>query len=134
MFIYTPTGYRNLSAVQEAQRKPNGRYRLLVNNQIVDEDNVTFGEVIVSVVPSDGTWRCLIKSEKDGALEILEEPVVAWGLTILGTLKPITPSEMGGVEGNYALAKQGTQKVYDTFSIGGYEDRQAWIDAAERVE
>lgn len=59
--------------------------------------------------------------------EVLIEPVLAWGLTLLGTLIPITPSAMDGVtELHYGLRKVGSARVYSSSNIGGWASMDEW--------
>lgn len=44
-------------------------------------------------------------------------------LNALGKLVPITPGELGGVDGDFGLRKVGSSRVYSSFSIGGFPAR-----------
>lgn len=130
-FIYTGKRYVNLDTVQAAQTKQNGRHQIVVDGNVIDDNNVDFGRTIVSVVAVQGEWECL----RAEALEfILSEPVIAWGVTVLGEVVPITPGELGGVEGDFGLRKLGSPRVYSPQSIGGFANDKEWLAVTSTQE
>lgn len=126
-FIYTPKGYINLARVQMAQFTGTGKNKIIVDNEVVDENHHDFGSTIISVIPTQGEWESInILHEDDGSKSWISEPVIAWGLTALGHLTPITPSEMHGIEGTYALRKTGDTRIYT--SSATYDSLDGWLE------
>jgi hypothetical protein len=131
-FIYTPNGYVNLDAVSEARFGDGKRYQIFVGDRVVDGENPDFGNTVVSIAPVNGEWDCIVKcTEDDGSESALALPVLAWGLTALGRLVPITPGNASGVEGSYALRKVGEGRVY--YEMNTYETADAWLAATQNL-
>lgn len=134
-FIYTPKGYVNLNSIQMAQSGQTNWRKLITNDGVVVDDNhPDFGITITSVTPVTDEWECFTPCGGDeaGTYTAECEPVLAWGLTVLGDLIPITPSEMSGVEGYYALRKVGTAPVYSRY--GQYKTPEEWVDSVTETE
>lgn len=132
-FIYTPKGYVNLSSVEQARINQDGRHSIVVDGKIVDDNHVDFRETIVSIVPINGEWECLYPhNEEDNTKSLLSEPILAWGLTVLGSMVPITPSGMGGVHERVALRKVGDTRIYEGGAIGGFDDLNSWLQGREK--
>jgi hypothetical protein len=128
VFIYTPRGYVNLDRVEMAPHKKNGKHGIVVDGEEIDDNNIGFLNVLVSVVPVQGDWECLTSiEEEDGSRSVLADPVLAWGLDTMGILRPITASEKAGVEGDYALRKHGENRVYGWGNIGGFSTAEEWL-------
>lgn len=131
-FIYTPRGYINVSQIRRAAHNKDGTFRLTDHEGLeLDDRNMGFGEQIVSVVPCTEPLECLTfmpGDEEHPADEVLAEPVLAWGLTTVGLVLPITPSSMEGVtESGYALRKVGQDRVYSGDNIGGWTNSEEWV-------
>src|SRR5258708_4626725 len=123
-FVYVGGGYVNLRNIDQAKINKGGRYTLISDDKIVDDNNVDFLRTIVSVVAPQGDWECLSTiSEEDGSKSVYAEPVLAWGLTVTGTLLPITTGERSGVEGDFGLRKMGDPRVYAGTT---YSDMDSW--------
>lgn len=136
-FIYTPKGYVNVSQIAIARSNRDGTHRLYdLAGELLDERCVDFGSQIVSIAPcSEPTeYLTIMPADEEHAEEILVEPVVAWGLTMLGDTVPITPSSMDGVEElHYGLRKVGQERVYTSSNIGGWENAKAWLEYMKSV-
>jgi hypothetical protein len=125
-FIYTQKGYVNLNRVEIAQHTKTTDHKIIVDGEVVDERN-DFGTTIISMSPVQGEWECLLPcEEEDGTEQAISSPVIAWGLTVLGFAVPITPSDMGGVDGAHALRKTGDTRVFDQLGQE-YKDAADWI-------
>jgi hypothetical protein len=127
-FIYTPKGYVNLDRVELAPHTKTGRNQIIVDGKTIDDNSVDFGKMIISVSPVSGDWECISPCEEDdGSYSLISEPILAWGLTALGSLVPITPSATDGEQGTYVLRKSGDKRVWDGSSMGGYDDADIWL-------
>lgn len=133
-FIYTPSGWANLAKVDLAAFKKDPKetgHQLMSNGQVIDPNNLNFGNTVVSVVACQGEFEYLTFIEGDDEHpddEILVEPVLAWGLTALGSLVPMTPTAMDGeTDKHYALRKAGSPRVYSDQNTGGWPDAVAWL-------
>jgi hypothetical protein len=127
-FLRGARGFYRLANVESAQFKKNDCYEIRIAGQIVDEC-LGFPDVIASVIPPQGDWECLTlcAADNDHAEEVLVDPIIAWGVTVSGALRPITPSEPEGVEGDdFVTRKVGAQRVYGSGNIGGWSDMDAW--------
>ena len=126
-FIYTPKGYLNLSKVAEARFRNDERFLIVVDGAVMDDNHVGFPRTITSIIPTQGEWECLYPfDEEDKSKSILSEPVLAWGLTVLGEIVPITPSARDGVFESFGLRKAGDTRIYER-SVGGYDDITEWL-------
>jgi hypothetical protein len=123
-FIYTGRDYVNLDTVQVAKSKDDGRHQLVGGGKMIDDNSVDFLKTIVSVVAVQGEWECLARGE--GLEPAISDPVIAWGVTVLGEVIPITPAEPSGVQGEFALRKAGSPRVYAS-SMGGYDNETEWL-------
>ena len=129
-FIYTPKGYVNLRTVERVNFKSDASHTIIVDGEVVDNNHKDFGDHVVSVVPcvTEMEYLTIMEgSDEHPSDEILVEPVLAWGLTVLGTLIPMTPSSMEGVtELHYGLRKTGSPRVYTASNIGGWPSDEDW--------
>ena len=126
-FVWTPKGYVNLNTVEATRFTKGNRHQTVIDGKLVDEC-VDFANTITAVIPAQG-WECLsiCKADEAHPEEVLIDPVIAWGKTVGGKLRPITASEMGGVEGeDYVLRQLGNPRVYSEGSIGGWPNLEAW--------
>jgi len=124
-FIYAGGRYINLSQIEQVKIKGDGRWELVKDNRILDDNNASFGTIITTVLTPQGEWECLsLVSEDDGSDGVWAEPILAWGLTSLGQLTPITPSSLSGVDGYFALRQKGSPTVYTAET--SYDDETAW--------
>ncbi len=127
-FIHTPKGYINLDRVDAVIISEKGRREIVVSGEVVDRDCISFEQTLVAFLPVQGDWECLVTCrEDDGSTSLSVEPVIAWGVTVVGALRPITASEPGGVDGDCGLRREGEKRVYDSYSIGGHEDLPDWL-------
>lgn len=128
-FIYTPKGYVNLNQVEMAEHTKGTEYKIIIDGNVIDDKN-DFGNTIISMVPVQGDWECLLPVEnEDGAVEAESFPVIAWGLTVLGFSIPVTPFDMGGAEGAYALRKKlDDHRIFDQFGQE-YRDVDEWVES-----
>lgn len=130
-FVYTPKGYFNLQTVDRAVFKKDGSYELISKDVVVDDDHRHFDNLITAVVPCSTEMECLILCEGDHEHpedEVAVEPVLAWGLTVSGSLVPMTPSSMEGITDEpYALRKVGHPRVFTHDSIGGWANEKEWL-------
>lgn len=124
-FIYTGKDYVNLDTVQVAKSKDDGRHQIVVGGKVIDDHNLEFLTTLVSVIPVQGEWECLLRAETPDSFTC--EPVIAWGVTVLGKVVPITPGEPGGVEGECGLRMMGRPRVYSPNNMGGYADDKEWL-------
>jgi hypothetical protein len=130
-FVYVGAGYVNLRHVDQVRINKDGRHTLISNGKVVDENNAQFAEAIVSVIPVQGEWECLSSvAEDDGSFTAYAEPVLAWGWTATGCLLPITPGELQGVIGGFALRRVGTARIYGMDT--NYPDTDAWLAALNK--
>jgi len=132
-FIYTPKGYVNLTLVQSAEfTKQHDRHKIVVADTVVDDNNAAFGNTITAVAPISGEWECLHISTNDNGdpAEIVSDPVIAWGLTPLGYVTPITPCDVGGVFDQYGLRKAGDAAIY--VNDVRYTNAEAWLAEATK--
>lgn len=129
IFIHTPRGLVNLNRIEMAEAKKNGRHSIIVDGVEIDDNHPTFSDTIVSVIPVQGEWECLspCEGEEGRADTVSVDPVIGWGLNCRGTLRPITATEMDGVEGNYALRRRGETRVYGYGLLGGYASPEEWL-------
>lgn len=137
IFIYTPRGYYNLSHIKVAAFNKDGTHRLCdLEGMEIDGSSRSFGEQIVSVLPCSEPLELLSFMPGDDDHpedEILIEPVVAWGLTALGHLRPITPAALEGVtESGYGLRKVGQDRVYTMDNVGGWKNADDWRSSKKK--
>lgn len=130
-FIYTRRGYVNLSKIDRADFNKDGTHTLMVGDEVIDERHHDFGNYIVSLASCAEAVECLTicgSDDEHPEEEILVEPVLAWGLTTIGAVVPITPSSMEGEpDKQYALRKVGSARVYTNNNIGGWSDEKEWL-------
>jgi hypothetical protein len=133
-FIYTDSGFLSVDRIEPAIHSKDGRYEIIVDGRTFLARDAEFERKIVSIVPV-GTerWECLTRLLDDGlAPAIWSEPVIAWGLTMLGDTIPITPVDTDGVaEGTFALRKIGEGRVHVP-GDGTYASAEEWFARNER--
>lgn len=132
-FVYTSKGYLNLAKVELARSKANSTGMELISEEgiVLDADNRDFASKIISIVACGAEFECLtaIGGDEEHPDQVGAEPVLAWGLTSLGSLVPITPGYPGGVtEEPYALRKVGSPLVYSADHVTLPDDK-AWLAA-----
>ncbi|HYH23701.1 MAG TPA: hypothetical protein VD995_34220 [Azospirillum sp.] len=133
VFVYTPGGYINANRIETARFNKDGRHSIVVDGVVVDSNHVDFGSLLVSLTPVSGEWECLtLCGEEDGTNSVWAEPVIAWGLTMLGEVVPVTPSERTGNFGNPGLRKVGTAQVHVS-GFATYKDADAWLAAEQEA-
>jgi len=130
-FIYIGGGYVNLDSIDRVERKHDGKYRLFSKGELIDDNNAEFDRCIVSMIPITDEWECHFFCDGDEmtADTIVSEPIIAWGRTADGDMKPITPGEPDGVNGDYVISRLGSSRVYAGFggNIGGWKDLNEWL-------
>jgi hypothetical protein len=125
-FIFTGNGFVNLRRVDSARRNGNGRYTLLEGDTVLDDNNPSFDETLVSIIPSQGEWECLtLCTEEDGSESVVVEVVVAFGLTVFGEIRPLIPSAMKGEVGAYMLRREGRTEIAGPG--GTFKDEAEWL-------
>jgi hypothetical protein len=119
--IWTDKGYVPLAKIDLAKNNDDGTHDIVVDGKVVQTRYSNFAGTVFSLVPVTGDWLVLSEGE-NGREEIvtMEEPVLAWGLTVGGHLVPVTASESGGVQGDYRLRRADSDRLYGA-GIGGYE-------------
>jgi hypothetical protein len=92
----------------------------------------TIEEITVSLIPAQGEWECLSPClEDDGTRTAIVEPVLGFGLNVLGSVAPITPTELDGIHrGYYGLRKKGEQRIYSR-GRGTFESEDIWLASYE---
>lgn len=128
-FIYTPKGYVNLDKVEVARHVKSSpiHYKISVDDETMDTNHPMFGTTIISIIPIIGEWEYLSPCEEEnGSYTAYSEPVIAWGLTAVGSVVPVTPTTPEGPQGIYALRKSGDSRVWE--SEAEYENAKQWLE------
>lgn len=113
-FIHTERGYRRLSEVKSCSIDNDGDHTLLNDDdyKISDHGEILLGH-IVSIIPPTGEWEQVYTcKEDDGVTKVYSEPVIAWGLTAVGSVIPVTPTAPKGLPNGAALRKVGRPEIY----------------------
>jgi hypothetical protein len=113
-FIHTEHGYRRLSDVKMDKIDNDGNHVLRddENNKISEHGEVLL-QRIISIIPPSGEWEQVYTcKEEDGATKVYSEPVIAWGLTTVGSIVPVTPTAPEGVPNGAAVRKVGRPEIY----------------------
>lgn len=129
IFIYGPNAsYLNVNRIEKAERTDSGRYRIIIDGLVADENNAEFESKIVSIIPVSGQWEVLtLVGEDDGHSSLSSEPILAWGLTLLGKTVPVTPTQPHGVSEGHAVRKIGSPEVY--VENCAYESLEDWMQS-----
>lgn len=134
-FVYTPRGYVRLDTIERAAfvRDSATTQLIAADGKVIDDGHANFGEVIVSIVACSTEYECLtiVEADEEHPREVCAEPVLAWGLTALGHLVPITPSSREGVKERFALRKVGSEATYCDYSVSGWPDAKAWLESTK---
>src|SRR6266436_5346138 len=113
-------GYINLNAVDRGRAV--GKEIKLYNRdkrEIYRMELDTFSQTLIGAVPPVGDWEVLGGYASPA-------PVLAWGLDVLGRLKPIAPGDMEGVNGDWAIRKVGSPLVYAHGTV--FFDEDDWLN------
>lgn len=128
-YIFVGDKYVALDAIHQAVRGADGALVLSAAEGVVDRENTEFESTLLTLVPPQGDWECITPFvEEDGDLSAVVEPVLAFGLSIFGTLVPVVPSAPGGVQSEYVLRRPGQTAVH---GVGGPFDGgvDEWLDS-----
>lgn len=130
-FVHTGRGYRRLSDIKVGKIADDGKVTLWgEENEKISEYGDDFSGHIVSIIPVTGEWEQVYTcTEDDGTTKVYSEPVIAWGLTVLGAVIPVTPTAPEGLPNSSALRKVGRPDIY----VGSttYEDEANWLRSGD---
>lgn len=125
-FVFTRNGFVNLRRIDAVRRNSSGRYILLEGETVLDDNNPSFDETIISIISPEGEWECLtLCTEDDGTNSIAVEPVVGFGLTVFGETRPLIPSAMNGEVSGYMLRRAGQKEI--SGPSGMFKDEEEWL-------
>lgn len=125
-FVHTHDGWINLDVLARFKLDLKGGYQaVLKDGTIIEIPN--FENALTSLVPSPCDWECVIADglDCDPPLQTVE-PIVAWGRTIHGAIRPCTISYPEGVTDPYAVRRNGSENVYS--EIGTFSSAKKWLD------
>lgn len=125
-FIHTDRGYRRLSDVKKVRIAEDGKRSLLGedNEKISDYGEIIDGRII-SIIQPHGEWEHIYYMEdEDGGRKLFSEPVIAWGLTAIGSVIPVVPTVPEGLPDSPAIRKVGRPEIYVGSSI--YNNEEEW--------
>jgi hypothetical protein len=130
-FIYTPKGYINLANIEIARHKKGTSHEIVVDERVVDSDHAGFGNTITQMIPVQGNWECLMPCDGESASEsVWREPVIAWGLSVLGDTVPITPTRTDWASEEFALQREGDPRVFEFDAI--YPNIGDWLETRRK--
>lgn len=126
-FIHTERGYRRLADVKAIKIDNEGNHTLRDDsNDKISEHGEVVLERIVSLIALTGEWEQVYTcTEEDGTTKIFTEPVIAWGLTVVGSVIPVTPTAPEGLPNAPALRKVGRPEIY--VSSTTYDTEERWL-------
>ena len=122
-FVYDGRGYIKVDDIERARAVGNGKWR--VETKGGTHEIFNFDSELVSVVPCAEPLECLIPASDEDDVDYYSVPVIAWGMTVLGVLVPVTAFEPDGVGGNYAIRKPGDRQVASCEAL--YDDADQWV-------
>ncbi len=87
-------------------------------------------EASISIIPTTGEWEQVYTcDDESGAAKVFAEPVIAWGLTAIGSVIPVTPTAPTGLPNAPALRKVGRPEVY--VSSTTYDSEEHWLKSSD---
>ena len=132
-FIHTSQGYINVDRIDRIVSKQEG-VDIIVGGETIEASTSPAESGVVSVIPTQGQWEVLEYIDdaeyfsKYGQSYFIE-PVIAWGLTLQGSLVPITPLSMDGTTGDFAFRQLNSARVYTPNAA--YDSLDAWLESCK---
>lgn len=129
-FLLTDDGLVNMAHVVEARRRSKGDYILkgadeadlgVVNARQIEEH-------IEQICPAIEPYDCLQVWFNGEEPYSTVSNVVAWGISFLGFVYPITDDEASAKIENYALRRRGQERI-EVPDQGSFENEVTWLAA-----